>query len=511
MLINDLFNNNKQGVAEGRFDEPLTGWHIVYRNSGNPVHATPSFETKEQAQKYLMTRMFANHQDYKVVHTAGVGVAEGEVIPFKRPQSQTAVSWQKLPKDVLTLANDWYWADYEGGGSAAIMDPKGLGSGFANQKKYLGAQLQQRGWAIDFDDEFENVVLKNKQGQTILLPIEDAQTFSGWATGINLVTEQGMAEGKADYNFDIEDLKRLEQIRDLATLKAQALELISKPSAKPMKPEKVEWFRNALNRMDSPLKVIKLMYDLLLSGEGKAVVGSRSSMNPNTYRQRFGEQGIVENQDWMKDLAAKAAAMSKPGTPYVPPKQDAEKARRDLTARYPNIDELVAAAEKRRDPYYQYAEGPAYYRGREAEHEYQRLRQIQRVIQGLNEMNFGGVGQTTDSATGDITTSFNQGPLSVSQTKTPGGYTKQTDQQVNLGTATLGARTVGPNIGAGQLAGTTTKTATNNITGQAKQQVKGVGFGGATGATVGKNYVDQYSVNENVARMQYLAGIRPAR
>lgn len=107
----------------------------------------------------------------------------------------------------------------------------------------------------------------------------------------------------------------------------------------------------------------------------------------------------------------------------------------------------------------------------------------------LDEMTFGGVGQTTDSATGDITTSFNQGPVSVSQTKTPGGYTKQTDQQVNLGTATLGARTVGPNIGTGQLAGTTTKTATNNMTGQSKQQVKGVGFGGATGAQVGKNYV----------------------
>jgi hypothetical protein len=122
-------------------------------------------------------------------------VAEGEVIPFKQPQPQTAVSWQKLPKDVLTLANDWFWADYEGGGFDATMDPKGLGSGFANQQKYLGAQLQQRGWAIDIDDEFENVVLKNKQGQTILLPIEDAQTFSGWATGTNSVTEQGVAEG----------------------------------------------------------------------------------------------------------------------------------------------------------------------------------------------------------------------------------------------------------------------------------------------------------------------------
>ena len=106
---------------------------------------------------------------------------------------------------------------------------------------------------------------------------------------------KGMAEGKADYNFDIEDLKRLEQIRDLSTLKAQALALISKPSAKPMKPEKVEWFKNALERMNSPLRVIKLMYDLLLSGEGKAVVGTRSSMNPNSYRQRFGEQAMPDN------------------------------------------------------------------------------------------------------------------------------------------------------------------------------------------------------------------------
>ena len=99
-----------------------------------------------------------------------------------------------------------------------------------------------------------------------------------------------LGEAKAGYNFDAEDLKRLERIRDLPTLKAQAFELISRPSAKPMKPEKVEWFKNALEKMNSPLKVIKLMYDLLLSGEGHAVVGSKSSMNPNSYRQRFGEE-----------------------------------------------------------------------------------------------------------------------------------------------------------------------------------------------------------------------------
>ena len=87
----------------------------------------------------------------------------------------------------------------------------------------------------------------------------------------------------------------------------------------------------------------------------------------------------------------------------------------------------------------------------------------------------------------------------------------------------MAQKTVGPNIGAGQLAGTTTKTATNNMTGQSQQQVRGVGFGGASGATVGKNYVGSsddelaqhaasvFNTNESVDRMKHLAGIKPAR
>jgi len=71
----DKRNKGRQGVAESRFEEPLTGWHIVSRAHDQVVRGTPSFATRDQAQKYLMTRMFANHQDFKVVHTAGV--AEG--------------------------------------------------------------------------------------------------------------------------------------------------------------------------------------------------------------------------------------------------------------------------------------------------------------------------------------------------------------------------------------------------------------------------------------------------
>ena len=73
----------KQGVAEGeRFPEPLTGYHIVYRKTGNVVHGTPSFETQDAAQKYLMTKMFANHQDFKVAHTAGVKEAKRQPETF---------------------------------------------------------------------------------------------------------------------------------------------------------------------------------------------------------------------------------------------------------------------------------------------------------------------------------------------------------------------------------------------------------------------------------------------
>jgi hypothetical protein len=76
------------------------------------------------------------------------------------------------------------------------------------------------------------------------------------------------------------------------------------------------------------------------------------------------------------------------GKRYTPPPAapaDLEKQQRDLTAKYPNIDELVRRAELNRDPDYEMADGQAYYAARDAEQNYLKLKQIQRVIQGLNE------------------------------------------------------------------------------------------------------------------------------
>lgn len=166
-----------------------------------------------------------------------------------------------------------------------------------NRTDVVGSQKPESGF--DKVKNFGKAMIPAAKTAALALALPEGNTKQTIKTrGIS----QGVAEGrKPDYNFDIEDIKKLEQVRDLETLKTLALQLISKPSAKPMKPEKVEWFKSALERMDSPLKVIKLMYDLLLSGEGHSVIGSRKSMNPNTYRQRFGEDQVT-NEDVEKYL-----------------------------------------------------------------------------------------------------------------------------------------------------------------------------------------------------------------
>lgn len=56
-----------QALQESRFDTPLQGYYIVDRVTNTPAHHTPSFKTRDQAQQYLMTKMFSNHQNYKVI------------------------------------------------------------------------------------------------------------------------------------------------------------------------------------------------------------------------------------------------------------------------------------------------------------------------------------------------------------------------------------------------------------------------------------------------------------
>lgn len=68
--------NNVKPTDEGRFEEPMTGWKIVSKKDDSVVKGH-KFDSKEAAQKHLMTKMFANHQDYKVV-SFGEDVNEAE-------------------------------------------------------------------------------------------------------------------------------------------------------------------------------------------------------------------------------------------------------------------------------------------------------------------------------------------------------------------------------------------------------------------------------------------------
>lgn len=101
-------------------------------------------------------------------------------------------------------------------------------------------------------------------------------------------------EAKGADNFTADDLTALSSIADIEEMKVKAKALISTPSKRPMKPEKIAWFNDAIDKQTNRNGVIKLMYDLLLSGEGNSVLGTRNSMGANSYRRRFGE-GVNES------------------------------------------------------------------------------------------------------------------------------------------------------------------------------------------------------------------------
>ena len=101
-----------------------------------------------------------------------------------------------------------------------------------------------------------------------------------------LMELSGIDEGKAD-NFTIDDIKHMESMRDLEQMKMFAKNLIATPSTRPMKPQKVAWLSQSIDSKKTPAALIKLMYDLLLGGEGFSVIGSRYSTDPNSYQRTF--------------------------------------------------------------------------------------------------------------------------------------------------------------------------------------------------------------------------------
>jgi len=107
------------------------------------------------------------------------------------------------------------------------------------------------------------------------------------------VAEERGKKAKVHVNFTPEDLGKLNHIKDLGELKQQAFALISNEGPASIQPEKIEYFKNRLEMLNSRMAVIKMMYDMLLSGEGLGVIGSRNSTEKNSYRSKF----VDEDQD----------------------------------------------------------------------------------------------------------------------------------------------------------------------------------------------------------------------
>ena len=111
----------------------------------------------------------------------------------------------------------------------------------------------------------------------------------------NYLAKQGQLEEEKvekvnpNDNFNINDIHALEKIEDLETLKKKAKHLIKGKPIRRMKQEKIAYFYDRVDTLSSRMKVIKLMYDLLLAGEGLKTVGSWHSMDPNHYARRFNE------------------------------------------------------------------------------------------------------------------------------------------------------------------------------------------------------------------------------
>jgi len=134
--------------------------------------------------KLLITKYNVNPNAIIYGPSKDKNVKEGEILQFKRPE-QRQLTYKDLPPKVLKLANDWFWQEEDSMGLDAVMDPKGFGSGPKNAMQHTSAILQTLGWKIGWDDEYDNIVLTNKKGQSVMLPSMDAYDFTGWAEGSN--------------------------------------------------------------------------------------------------------------------------------------------------------------------------------------------------------------------------------------------------------------------------------------------------------------------------------------
>jgi hypothetical protein len=184
--------------------------------------------------------------------------------------------------------------------------------------------------------------------------------------------QQGMAEGKADPvgSWVVYDGSKVKRFKSREGAKAYAAKNGGKVASS-------EFYADKIQKQG--------VAEASLGDYRKKATVNKAMAQANRFFDRDDPAKVAAADQTIAKRERGLARADARNKPYTPPKFDAEKYQRELTAKYPNIDELVAKAELNRDSDYEMADGQAYYAARDAEQNYQKLRQIQRVIQGLNK------------------------------------------------------------------------------------------------------------------------------
>jgi hypothetical protein len=387
MIINDLFNNKKQDVAEGRFvrgpggvpldrqgrpvapkapkAEPMRmrQWVVHHEGQrgegGEMIIDAPNFETAWE---------LANEYDLDIIDIKPVkGVAEGSL---EEVSQQTLQSYRKKASAQKRAADDVVSGDADDEtwkknvslsakrrqGIDAANKRLGVAEGFkmARADKSAKAPKPKNQQEYDAVEKYRKDLAQsyNKEPN---FGIKDDEEENKWWIDYDL--DEGVAEGLP-----------------------QTLRKVVPGYAKREIDRKIDaekFGRTDVDRDANYYRYKKIQDKIKEQGVSESMADDMAAMAqkkfPNAYISKNGQE-VQKPENW--------------GKPYTPPAAapaDLEKQQRELTAKYPNIDELVRKAELNRDPDYEMADGQAYYAARDAEQNYQKLRQIQRVIQGLNE------------------------------------------------------------------------------------------------------------------------------
>jgi len=427
MIINDLYNNKKQDMTESIAGKVVFsgtgdngGKYEIIQSGPNDymIHANgrhiDTYGSLQRAMSVLQNEVPGLQQ----------GVAEAQTDYQKRRQRERDVDAGKPVKpEPRNPQNDYFarrkkekeqgvdesWKSALGG--AALAGSMALGGG--------AAQAQNAPSGEDFLPAIVAHVTFKVNGNTVTKDINLGTSFKSPGQASAALEKFLKSKGIKFYEFNLERVSDTEynnNYLDKTPLSDKGNPAAYHTADKGYTPSdntagdymvKEGPVTKKPQPYNDPNWIKKLPKDQLDALGGKRYNKDKkpvSEVSLGDYRKKaqVSQAGAKINQFFDRDNAAKVAAADQTiakrekglaradarTKAYMPPAaapMDLEKQQRDLTARYPNIDELVRRAELNRDPDYERADGQAYYAARDAEQNYLKLKQIQRVIQGLNE------------------------------------------------------------------------------------------------------------------------------